>query len=196
MTTTEQGLTKGRGVNEQRSDGTSAAPDAPDMSSTDVSGTDVSGTDVSGLDVVVVRLVGGRYAVAMSAVAEVGRLPQVTRVPGLPGWLVGVANWRGRVLAVLDLRGLLGGEPGTPGRDGRLVVLRNNDMVVGLVTEGVEAVSEAHVDAVEPALVTLPESAAALLAGQLTDEAGPLGVLDLEAVFALADTLPRARRAG
>ena len=173
-------------MDEHRFDDTTATPDAPDANS----------TDVSGLDVVVVRLVGGRYAVAMSAVAEVGRLPQVTRVPGLPGWLVGVANWRGRVLAVVDLRGLLGGELSTPGRDGRLVVLRTTDMVVGLVTEGVEAVSEALVDAVEPALVTLPESAAALLAGQLTDDAGPLGVLDLEAVFALADTLPRARRAG
>ena len=43
-----------------------------------------------------------------SAVAEVGRLPKLTRVPGTPEWLSGVANWRGRILAVLDVRPLLG----------------------------------------------------------------------------------------
>ncbi|MDQ6650856.1 MAG: chemotaxis protein CheW [Actinomycetota bacterium] len=150
----------------------------------------------SGEDVVVIRLVGGRYAVAMSAVVEVGRLPQVTRVPGLPTWLVGVANWRGRVLAVVDVRGLLGSALTPVSSSGRLLVLRRDGLVLGLVTEGVEAVSEALDETVEPALVTLPPAAAALLSGQLTDAAGPLGILDLAAVFALADTLPRARRAG
>jgi len=53
-------------------------------------------------EVVLVRLGGCRYALPMSAVAEVGRPPSLTRVPGLPAWVAGVANWRGRVLAVLD----------------------------------------------------------------------------------------------
>ena len=57
---------------------------------------------------VMLRLGGARYAVGMSAVAEVGRLPKLTRVPGTPIWLAGVANWRGRILAVLDVRPLLG----------------------------------------------------------------------------------------
>jgi len=51
-------------------------------------------------------------------------------------------------------------------------------------------------EAVEAVLAHLPPAAGALLAGQVTDEQGPFGVLDLDAVFALASTLPRARRAG
>ena len=75
------------------------------------------------VEVVVVRLGGCRYAVSMDAVAEVGRPPVLTRVPGLPSWVAGVANWRGRVLAVLDLRPLLTAGPALLDRRGRLVVL-------------------------------------------------------------------------
>lgn len=170
--------------------------DATGLDATGLDSTETEDAAGPGTDAVVVRLVGCRYAVGMSAVAEVGRLPQVTRVPGLPGWLAGVANWRGRVLAVVDLRALLGGSLSPVGSAGRLLVLRREALVVGLVTEGVEAVSERLDVDVEPSLATLPESAAALLAGQVTDAAGPMGVLDLDAVFALAGTLPRVRRAG
>ena len=51
-------------------------------------------------------------------------------------------------------------------------------------------------DQVEASLAHLPDSAAELLLGQVTDEEGPLGVMDLDAVFRLSDSLPRARRAG
>ena len=49
---------------------------------------------------VVVRLGGGRFALPMDAVAEVGRTPEVTRVPGTPAWVTGVTNWRGRILTI------------------------------------------------------------------------------------------------
>ncbi|MCA1712096.1 MAG: chemotaxis protein CheW [Actinobacteria bacterium] len=146
-------------------------------------------------EVVVVRLGGCRYAVPMSVVDEVGRPPSLTRVPGLPAWVAGVANWRGRVLAVLDLRPLLAAEPSSVDRRGRLVVLSRNGVSAGLLTEGVEGTADVDAEGLEPALANLPASAGALLAGQVTDAAGPLGVLDLDALFGLADELPRPRRA-
>lgn len=147
-------------------------------------------------EVVVVRLGGSRYALPMSAVAEVGRPPALTRVPGLPAWLAGVANWRGRVLAILDLRPLLTATGAPLDRRARLVVLHSNGVPVGLLTEGVEGTHLLDEDVIEPALAHLPGTAADLLVGQTTDEAGPCGVVDLDAVFRLAESLPRARRAG
>lgn len=146
-------------------------------------------------EVVVVRLGGSRYALPMAAVAEVGRPPGLTRVPGVPAWLAGVANWRGRVLAVLDLRPLLAAPSGSFDRRARLVVLHRNGVSVGLLTEGVEGTHWLEPEQLEPALAHLPESAAELLLGQATDEAGPCGVVDLDAVYRLTDALPRARRA-
>jgi purine-binding chemotaxis protein CheW len=145
---------------------------------------------------VVVRLGGSRYALPMAAVAEVGRPPSLTRVPGVPTWLAGVANWRGRVLAVLDLRPLLSNPGEALDRRARLVVLNRGSVPVGLLTEGVEGTQEISEDEIEPSLAHLPGSASELLAGQVTDAEGPCGVLDLDAVFRLADVLPRARRAG
>jgi purine-binding chemotaxis protein CheW len=145
-------------------------------------------------ELVVVRLGGCRYALPMASVAEVGRPPALTRVPGLPAWVAGVANWRGRVLAVLDLRSLLAADTASLDRRGRLVVLHHGDVRVGLLVESVAGGARLDPDAVEPALVHLPESTITLLAGQVTDEDGPYGVLDLDAVLALADSLPRARR--
>jgi purine-binding chemotaxis protein CheW len=144
---------------------------------------------------VVVRLGGSRYALPMESVAEVGRPPSLTRVPGVPAWLAGVANWRGRVLAVLDLRPLLSSAGEPLDRRARLVVLNRGAVPVGLLTEGVEGTHALHDDRLEPSLAHLAGTAADLLAGQVTDAEGPCGVLDLDAVFRLADALPRARRA-
>ncbi len=147
-------------------------------------------------ELVVVRLGGCRYALPMASVAEVGRPPALTRVPGLPAFVAGVANWRGRVLAVLDLRSLLqaGTEPFD--RRGRLVVLQHAGVRVGLLVEQVAGGAQLDPEAVEPTLAHLPASTGGLLAGQVTDADGPYGLLDLDAVLALAGQLPRARRAG
>ena len=149
-----------------------------------------------GRELVLVRLAGCRYALPMAAVAEVGRPPGLTRVPGLPEWVAGVANWRGRVLAVLDLRSLLAADAGHLGRRGRLVVLAQDGIRVGLLVESVTGGAEIDPTVLEQPLASLPASAGALLAGQVTDAEGPYGVLDVEAVFALSATLPRTRRAG
>lgn len=132
----------------------------------------------------------------MQAVAEVGRPPGLTRVPGVPGWLAGVANWRGRVLAVLDLRPLVAAAGSVLDRRARLVVLNRAGVPVGLLVEAVEGTHWIDEEQLEPALAHLPESATDLLLGQITDDQGPCGVVDLDALYRLADALPRARRAG
>lgn len=147
------------------------------------------------VEVVVVRLGGSRYALPMEAVAEVGRPPGLTRVPGVPNWLAGVANWRGRVLAVLDLRPLLTA-PAVPfDRRARLVVLHKSGVSVGVLTEGVEGTLWLEPEQLEPALAHLPGTASDLLMGQVTDRSGPCGVIDLDSLYRLTDALPRARRA-
>ncbi len=153
--------------------------------------------DTLPVELVMVRLSGSRYALPMAGVAEVGRPPVLTRVPGLPAWVAGVANWRGRVLCVLDLRPLLTPDrPGGDVRHGRLVVLAHGGLRVGLLVESVTGAVSLAPTALEQTLLHLPATSGSLLAGQVTDADGPYGVLDLDAVLGLSSTLPRARRAG
>jgi chemotaxis signal transduction protein len=148
---------------------------------------------VADSDAIVVRLGAGRFAVALSSVAEVGNVPAVTRVPGVPHWLAGVANWRGRILPALDLRSILGAEGGPFGPRARLVVLVTESATVGLLVDGVDGTTAiAGEMAAFPSDVT--GAATELVAGQLPREDGPVAVLDVAAVVRLRDALPQGRR--
>jgi chemotaxis signal transduction protein len=154
-------------------------------------GGDVTGRAAGG---VLLRLGGSRYAVAMADVAEVTAVPTVTRVPGSPGWLSGVANWRGRMLPVLDLRPLLGSATVPLASSARLVVLARDEVVAGVVAEAVPGVHDGDLDQLTPAPPTLAADAATLVLGQLTDRTGPVAVLDAGAVLALRERVDRRRR--
>jgi len=147
---------------------------------------------------VIIGLGDSRFAVSMDAVAQVGRLPGFTRVPGTPPWVAGVANWRGRVLGVLDLRPLLGLPDQGDGRakDARLVILASGPVQVGVLADRVEGVIEVNGDELESTMLTLGDEVGSLLMGQANDAEGPIGILDESAVFALRSRLAGARRAG
>jgi purine-binding chemotaxis protein CheW len=143
-------------------------------------------------DAIVIRLGAGKFAVDLASVAEVGRAPAVTRVPGLPAWLAGVANWRGRILPVLDLRPLLGAESCALDAQGRLIVLTEGVLAVGMLVDSVDGTTSLTDVAAFPA-ASAP-SGSNLLSGQSPREDGPLAVLDVDAVMRLRDSLPRGRR--
>ena len=148
---------------------------------------------------VLLRLGGSRFAVAMADVAEVTALPPVTRLPGAPAWLAGVANWRGRMLPVLDIRTLVG-VPVTPlASSARLVVViagLRGELTAGLVAEAVPGVYDVAIDSMLAPPATLPAETARLVSGQVTDALGPIAVLDVEALLGLRDRVDRRRHGG
>jgi purine-binding chemotaxis protein CheW len=142
---------------------------------------------------VVVRFGGARYAVAMSAVAEVIPVPAITRVPGVTSWLAGVVNWRGRVLPVIDPRSLLGEELTPLPSSSRLLVLSLDGVEVGVMAEAVTGLLDAGDVQPEPSPATSPASATALVLGTVSDAAGPLSLLDPTALLALRSQLGTGR---
>lgn len=142
---------------------------------------------------VLLRLGASRYAVPMADVAEVAPMPGVTRIPGSPGWLTGVANWRGRMLPVLDLRPLLGAAVVPLATSARLVVLARDDVVAGVVAEAVPGVHDGALADLVAAPPTLGAEAKALVSGQFDDRTGPVAVIDTGAVLGLRDRVDRRR---
>src|SRR5688572_29992828 len=78
------------------------------------------------------------YALRAEDVAEVIRVPSMTRVPQSPPALLGIANLRGSVLPVASLRGLLGMTEDTARASARAVVL-DVGARVALVVDAVDA---------------------------------------------------------
>jgi purine-binding chemotaxis protein CheW len=147
-----------------------------------------------GTDHVVLRMGPGRYAVAAPDVTEVIPLPTLTRVPGTPSWVCGVANWRGHVVPVIDLRPVLGVPAGPLPSSARVVVVSRDDVEVGLVAEAVEGLVSVPDDCDVPPL-TLSAGAADLVVGLVAPGSltGPVAVLSTRAVLALRSRLARTR---
>jgi purine-binding chemotaxis protein CheW len=150
-------------------------------------------TDSAGSsEAIVVRLGTGRFAVDLASVAEVGKAPAITRVPGLPVWLSGVANWRGRILPVLDLRPLLGAEAAALDSHGRLLVLTGGGIAVGMLVDAVDGTTS--LTNVAPFPSASAANSSHLMSGQVARDDGPLAVLDVAGVMRLREGLPRGRR--
>jgi twitching motility protein PilI len=62
---------------------------------------------------------------------------RVTRIPGAKSWVKGLANVRGQLLPMLDLRQFLGSGATTPGRNTRVVVVNHRDIPAGLIVDEV-----------------------------------------------------------
>jgi len=142
-------------------------------------------------EAVVVRLGSGRFAVDLAEVGEVGRVLAITRIPGSPSWLAGVANWRGRLLPVLDLRPLLGADATPLDARARLVVVTADGIIAGLVVDAVDGTD--LLGDVDDLPMAVAGGGTDLLLGQVPRDDGPIAVLDARAVLRLRDQLPRRR---
>lgn len=74
---------------------------------------------------------------AMADILEVLHCPRLARVPGAKEWLLGIANLRGALLPVVDLHGFLHGRCGSITRDSRVLVIRRDELLTGLVVDEV-----------------------------------------------------------
>ena len=84
------------------------------------------------------RLGAESFVAPREEVREVLPVPDsVTRVPGAKPWLKGIANVRGHLLPVVDLRAFLGGGITLPDRSTRILVASERDVPSGLLVDEV-----------------------------------------------------------
>jgi purine-binding chemotaxis protein CheW len=84
-----------------------------------------------------VSLAGCRFAVEVRFSREVVVLDEYTRVPLAPAHLLGVANLRGNIVPLVDVRPLLGLAPATAGREARALVVEREGMQLALLIDEV-----------------------------------------------------------
>jgi twitching motility protein PilI len=84
------------------------------------------------------RMAGEIFLVAREETREVlGYPPSVTRIPGAKSWVKGLANVRGQLLPMLDLRQFLGSGTTNIGRNTRIIVVNHREVPAGLVVDEV-----------------------------------------------------------
>lgn len=93
--------------------------------------------DVERLQIISFVLGETRYALPIDHVSEVIRRPQITPVPGLPSWLLGVTNLHGDIISVVDLVHFL--ELGDPvlSSYATMIVATAADQRIGLLVDDI-----------------------------------------------------------
>jgi chemotaxis signal transduction protein len=130
---------------------------------------------------VVFTLAGTEYAVPIDNVLEVGRPLTPTPVPNVPEWVLGVANVRGDIVSMIDLRAFLGLPP-HPGAERRLLVVRarSEELAVGLVVDRVGGIRDIPPAGVNTAATVAEGAVTAYVRGVAEADGERLVVLDLE----------------
>ncbi|HEY8520508.1 MAG TPA: chemotaxis protein CheW [Gammaproteobacteria bacterium] len=84
------------------------------------------------------RLGAEHFVTGRGDVREILPVPeQITRVPGAKPWLRGIANLRGQLLTVVDLKAFLGGGGPPADRRARLLVAASRDVPTALIVDEV-----------------------------------------------------------
>ena len=87
---------------------------------------------------VALRMAGDLYLVAREETREVLGIPATTtRVPGAKPWIRGLANVRGQLLPIIDLRQFLGSGITPVTRNTRIVVVHHREIPAGLIVDEV-----------------------------------------------------------
>jgi len=142
------------------------------------------------LELVGFVLAGERYGIESRFVREVARLTRFTPVPGTPAFVMGVTNLRGEILALFDLRHLLGVVTEGVTDLGRIVVLGERRREFGLLADAASEIlfvpgaslvqpetawGRTYVRGVSPDGVIVLSGEALLNDPQLTVDTGPAG---------------------
>jgi len=126
-------------------------------------------------DLVTLDLAGRGYAIETEVIREVFAVREVTPLPTAPECVLGITNVRGKIVAVLDLRTVLGLDP-VRRASGRIIIVEIGGVEVGL-------------DVGECGIARVPRSRVRATAGEpgeyIKAMAGETrGVLDLERIIA------------
>lgn len=135
------------------------------------------------------QLAGESFAVPLTRVLETERMPKRTNVPGLPAFVMGVANLRGAVLPLVDLGALLELDSGGRPHDARILVVRPapDDTPVALVVDALQGVALLAREELHRTPHWLDSRTTPYLEGIGSHKGRLLSVLDLDRVFAASE---------
>jgi twitching motility protein PilI len=110
------------------------------------------------------RLGEVNFVAPLGQVREILVSPTISRVPGAKEWVAGIANVRGTLLPVLDLKGFLRHETGTRSRP-RTLVVEHGSISAALLVDEVTGLKHFFDEDRSDALPDLPTNILGYLAG-------------------------------
>jgi purine-binding chemotaxis protein CheW len=104
-----------------------------------------------GLHLVTFALDREEFGIRVDQVREIIRVGEITRVPQAPAHVRGVANLRGRILAVVEIRTRLGLTAAVLTPRSRIIVVEIRGRILGILVDAVLQVTKVPVETVTAA---------------------------------------------
>jgi purine-binding chemotaxis protein CheW len=124
------------------------------------------------------------YGLPVRLVQEIIRVTEITQVPRAPEFIKGVINLRGRIIPVVDLRRKLKLGAVEVGRQTRIVVVKVDERLIGLLVDGASQVLRVPVSSIEAAPEEVIEIDEQFIRGVAKLEKRLIILIDLNQVLA------------
>jgi purine-binding chemotaxis protein CheW len=133
------------------------------------------------------ELAGELYALPVARIQEIQRARGITRVPHAPSPVRGIANLRGKVLVVVDLRLRLGLPPAVADERSRILVVSSRQRSLGLLVDAAHQVLGLLPSRIEPPPADLMDERSAYLAGVVQLDDSLVIALDIDQLLLVPD---------
>lgn len=133
------------------------------------------------------ELAGEIYALPVARIQEIQRARGITRVPHAPPPVRGIANLRGKVLVVVDLRLRLGLPPAVPDERSRILVVSSRQRSLGLLVDAAHQVLGLLPSRIEAPPADLMDERSAYLAGVVQLDDSLVIALDIDQLLLVPD---------
>jgi purine-binding chemotaxis protein CheW len=127
------------------------------------------------------------FGIQVDQVREIIRVGEITRVPQAPAHVRGVANLRGRILAVVEIRTRLGLTAAVLTPRSRIIVVEIQGRVLGILVDAVLQVAKVPVETVTAAPEEVLSAQSDYISGVARWNSRLTILLDLEKVLLLND---------
>ena len=119
-----------------------------------------------------------RYGVPADCVREVYLLKEITTIPGVPEYVMGIINVRGQIFSVIDIKALFNIPKGKGISNlNKVIIIHNETMEFGIVVDSITGITSIPSHKITPAPLTMTEFVRKYIKGITSDH---LILLDAE----------------
>lgn len=101
------------------------------------------------IEVVIFSLAAETYCIESSYIKEVYPLKEFTPLPGVPPFIMGIINVRGKIIAVIDLKKLFNLPEQGLGELNKIIILSDDQMEFGILADAVQGTQAININQIK-----------------------------------------------
>ena len=132
------------------------------------------------LEIISFRLASETYGIETKYIREVYPLKDFTPIPGTPSFVLGMANIRGRILSVIDLKKFFNLPEKGLGELNKIIIVRNEIMEFGILANSIIGTASLNINDLQTSLPALSEKRNVYIKALTNDRTA---LLDMEKIL-------------